>query len=461
MTGTAPLVAIVGRPNVGKSTLFNRLVGARRAIVEDRPGVTRDRLYGVAEWTGRHFVVVDTAGLGPTEDVDLPEHVAEQVEIAVAEADLVLYVVDARAGLSGTDHDIAARLRASGKPVLVAANKADGPKLEAVALEAAELGLGDPFPISAAHGRGMGELCDAVCERLPPVPERPEIVPEGLRIAFVGRPNAGKSTLINTLLREPRVVVDEKPGTTHDAVDLPFTFRKQAMVLVDTAGLRRRRQVARAMEKLAAIKSIRAIERSDVVVLVVDASVGVTDQDQRIANMAFERGKGVVVALHKWDRVRGDGRLAAERTRAAERELAFLERPRIVKTSVVGEGRERGRGRGRNLEALLEACQITYGALTRRVRTADLNRELEAAVAAMAPPTHRGRRVKLLFATQADTKPPLVVITANMGRCLSPAYERFLLRRFRKRWNLWGVPIRLVVRARDRTRSRPSGSPAP
>ncbi|RMG99039.1 MAG: ribosome biogenesis GTPase Der [Deltaproteobacteria bacterium] len=458
MTGAAPLVAIVGRPNVGKSTLFNRLIGARRAIVEDRPGVTRDRLYGVAEWTGRHFLVVDTAGLGPTEDVDLPGHVAEQVEIAVAEADLVVYVVDARAGLSGTDYELAARLRASGKPVLVAANKADGPKIEGEALVAAELGLGDALPISAAHGRGVGELCDAIVDLLPVVEAAPTLVPDGMRIAFVGRPNVGKSTLINTLLREPRVVVDDRPGTTHDAVDLAFTFRGRPMVLVDTAGLRRRRQVARAMEKLAAIKSIRAIERSDVVVLVVDAGEGVTDQDQRIANMAFERGKGVVVALHKWDTVRSNGKLAAERARSAEQKLAFLERPRIVKTSVVGEGRDRGEGRGRNLEAVLEACQITYGALCRRVRTADLNRELEAAVAAMTPPSHRNRRVKLLYATQADTKPPLVVVTANMGRCLSPAYERYLLRRFRKRWNLWGVPVRLVVRARDRTnRERRAG----
>lgn len=455
--GGAPLVAIVGRPNVGKSTLFNRLVGARRAIVEDRPGVTRDRLYGVAEWTGRHFAVVDTAGLGPADDVDLPRQVEDQVAVAIEEADLVVYVVDARAGLSGIDYELAARLRASAKPVLVAANKADGPRIEAQAHVAAELGLGDAFAVSAAHGRGIGVLCDAICERLPVVEAPPDLGGEGLRIAFVGRPNAGKSTLVNTLVREPRVVVDDRPGTTHDAVDLPFTFRGRPMVLVDTAGLRRRRQVARAMEKIAAIKSIRAIERSDVVVLVVDAAEGVTDQDQRIATMAFERGKGVVVALHKWDRVRPDGRRAAAVTRATERALAFLERPRIVKTSVVGPGRERGAGRGRNLETLLEACQITYGALTRRVRTADLNRELEAAVAELAPPAHRTRRVKLLYATQAETRPPLVVVTANMGRCLSPAYERYLVRRFRKRWNLWGVPVRLVVRARGRgnqTRAR-------
>ena len=453
----APLVAIVGRPNVGKSTLFNRLVGARRAIVEDRPGVTRDRLYGAAEWSGRHFLVVDTGGLDPDEDVGLPAHVSDQVELAVAEADLVLFVVDARVGLTATDREIAERLRPSGKPVLVAANKADSPAREREAWEASELGLAQVIPVSAAHGRGTGELCDALVEAIDAVDVRPEPLAQGLRIALLGRPNAGKSTLVNTLLKEPRVVVDATPGTTHDAVDLPLRWRNKDLVLVDTAGLRRRKQVARAMEKLAAIKSIRAMERADVVVLVVDAGEGVADQDQRLARMAHERGKGVVVALHKWDTVAGEGKLAHERLEAAKRALAFLEHPRILKTSVLGAGRDVGEGRGRNLDALLDACWATSRALARRIPTAELNRELQAALADLSPPTFRNRRVKLLFATQAESSPPLVVITANMGRCLTPAYERYLVRRFRKRWNLWGVPVRLVVRARDKTNRARSG----
>lgn len=447
----APLVAIIGRPNVGKSTLFNRLVGRREAIVEDRPGVTRDRLYGVGSWEGRHFLVVDTGGVDPSLDTGLPAHIRSQAEVAMEEADLILFVVDAHEGATTVDYEIATILRRSGKPVLLAANKVDNDRRELAATALHELGLGEVHPISAAHGRNVGDFCDALLERLPAATEAaPSAIPPGTRLAFIGRPNAGKSTLVNSLLREQRVIVSDQPGTTRDPIYLPFEYAGKPLVLTDTAGLRRRKQVARAMEKLAAIKSIRTMERTQVVVLVIDAEQGVTDQDQRLARMAFERGKGVVVALHKWDKITRDKKLARERLEHTQHALAFLERPWIIKTSVIGEGRDRGEGKAFNLNDLLDACLRTASALDKRIPTSALNDELQAAVAEHSPPMYRAKPVRLYFATQADSSPPLIVISANHGRCLSPDYERYLLRRLRTRWHLRGIPVRLVVRGRNR-----------
>lgn len=451
----AGLVAIVGRPNVGKSTLFNRLVGSRQAIVEDQPGVTRDRLYGEAEWEGRHFLVVDTGGLDPSLETGIPAHIRAQAEVAIEEADLLLFVVDATTGPTSDDRDISELLRRSGKPVLIVANKSDSPKRDLGAGEAWSLGLGDVLAVSSAHGRGMRELCDAILERIPGQEEALELIPPGTRIAFLGRPNAGKSTLVNTLLESPRVIVSETPGTTRDAIYLPLRRGTEDWVLIDTAGLRRRKQVARAHEKLAAIKSIRAMERTEIVVLVVDAAEGVTDQDQRIARMAFVRGKGVVVLLHKWDLIREDSKRAREVLEQAKTDLAFLERPHIVKTSVVGAGRDSGEGRSFNLDDLLTGCRHTALALRRRISTAELNEELERAVHEHSPPTYRGKGVRLYFVTQADVSPPFFMVSANHGRCLSEAYERYLVRRFRDRWDLRGVPVRLVVRARGRSGTSP------
>ena len=447
-----PLVAIVGRPNVGKSTLFNRLVGARQAIVEDRPGVTRDRLYGVAEWEAQQFLVVDTGGLDPSGDEGLIGPIREQVQVAIEEADLILFVVDALSGLTSDDITIAEQLRrgSAARSVLLVANKADSDRREIAAWSVHELGLGDVYPVSAAHGRGVAELCEAIVERIPATPEVTDPMPPGIRLAFLGRPNAGKSTLVNTLIGDARMIVDAVPGTTHDPVALPLRWRDEDLVIIDTAGLRRRKQVARAMEKLAAIKAIRTMERTQVVVLVIDSENGVTDQDQRIARMAFDRGKGVVVLLHKWDRITHDKKRAHEALEQAQTALAFLEHPYIIKTSVVGDGRDVGKGRAHNLDEALAGCVATAKSLERRIATSDLNDALQDAVAAHSPPTFRGQPVRLYFMTQADTSPPLLVISANRGRCLTPAYERFLLRRIRTRWHLRGIPLRLVVRGRKK-----------
>lgn len=445
------LVAIVGRPNVGKSTLFNRLVGARQAIVEDQPGVTRDRLYGTAQWEGKNFLVVDTGGLDPSLETGIPAHIRAQAEVAIDEADVLLFMVDAKTGPTADDFTIAELLRRSGKPVVVVANKADSPRRDATANEAYDLGLGEVFAISAAHGRGTAELCDALVELSGASEDEVDPVPPGTRIAFLGRPNAGKSTLTNALLEAPRVIVSDVPGTTRDAVYLPLRHNDDDWVVIDTAGLRRRKQVAKAHEKLAAIKSIRAMERTEIVILVIDAAQGVTDQDQRIARMAFTRGKGVVVLLHKWDQIRGDAKRARDTLEHTKEALGFLEKPFIVKTSVVGEGRDTGEGRAFNLDDVLSACKQTAAALHRRIATSDLNEELRAAVRDHNPPSYRGKLVRLYFVTQADEAPPMFMVSANMGRCLSDAYEKYLLRRFRTRWGLRGVPIRLVVRARGRS----------
>jgi len=449
--GPTPIVAIVGRPNVGKSTLFNRLTRSRQAIVEDRPGVTRDRLYGVAHWDDRSYVLVDTGGLDSERNDDLVRSIRIQAEVAVEQADLILFVVDAMTGPTGADLEIAAYLRRAGKPVIVVANKVDNPTREMEAHSAAELGMGEVFGVSAAHGRGVGDLCEGIAEALPNMSdEPPELVPPGTRVAFVGRPNAGKSTLINSLLAEPRVIVSAEAGTTRDPIYLPFRWKKRELVLIDTAGLRRRKQIDKAMERIAAIRSVRTIERAQVCVLVIDATAGVTDQDQRIARMAFERGRGIVVAVHKWDLVVGDAKVSHGVMEQIEHELGFLERPHVVKTSVVGAGRDQGSGKAVGLDTLLAGCVRTYGALTRRIPTGELNAELQAAVLEHNPPMHKSKPVKLYFGTQAETDPPLIVISANRGRCLQPAYERYLLRRIRKRWDLRGVPVRIVVRARGR-----------
>ncbi len=448
--GPSQIVAIVGRPNVGKSTLFNRLTRSRKAIVEDRPGVTRDRLYGIATFDECSYVVVDTGGLDPELNTGLPKHIRLQAEVAIQEADLILFVVDAVDGPTGADAEIGQLLRKSGKPLLVVANKADNPDREVAGLAANELGLGEVLPVSAAHGRNVGELCEAILERLPPGAQAETLIPEGTRIAFVGRPNAGKSTLVNAMLAEPRVIVSSEPGTTRDPINLPFRYKKRDLVLIDTAGLRRRKQVARAMEKIAAIRSIRTIEQTHVCVLVIDATEGVRDQDQRIARMAFERGKAVVVALHKWDLVVHEGQEARNALEQAKEALAFLESPIIVKSSVVGAGRDEGAGKSFELEKLLQACLTTAAGWERRISTSDLNEELQAAVREHNPPMHKSKPVKLYFATQAASTPPLIVISANRGRCLVPAWERYFIRRVRKRWGLFGVPVRLVVRGRGK-----------
>lgn len=431
-------MALVGRPNVGKSALFNRIVRRRLAIVEDTPGVTRDRLYAEVEWSGRHFGLVDTGGYVARAGDPLVEQVRWQAEQAVAEADVVVFVVDAQTGLLPADQEVADVLRRSGKPVLVAVNKVDTPGDGAVqAAEFSALGLADVLPVSALHGLRVGDLLDRVVELLP-ASGPPEEEEEPVRVAVVGRPNVGKSSLVNALLGVPRVVVDERPGTTRDAVDTWLRHRGRPVVLVDTAGLRRRARVDEALEFYSARRAEQALERSHVAVLVVDASEGVTDQDQRIARRAMDLGRAMVVVANKWDLVRGP--LAEERAKQLYHALRHVSFAPVLFVSAKT---------GRNVARVLDAALRADRAHALRVPTGPLNRALEAAEAAHpAPSDARGRALRIYYATQVDVRPPTLALFVNDPELATDAYLRHLEARLRERFDFEGTPVRLVLRAR-------------
>lgn len=433
-----PLVALVGRPNVGKSALFNRIARRRLAIVEDTPGVTRDRLYTEVEWSGCRFGLVDTGGYVAHPEDPLVAQVRWQAEQAVAEADVVVFVVDAQTGLVPADREVAEVLRRSGKPVVVAVNKVDTPGDGAAqAAEFSALGLTDPLPVSALHGLWVGELLDRVVQLLPPaVPAGEEEEP--VRVAVVGRPNVGKSSLVNALVGSPRVVVDERPGTTRDAVDTWLRHRDRPFVLVDTAGLRRRARVKEPLEFYSVRRAQQALDRCHVAVLVVDASEGVTDQDQRIAREAADRGKAMVVAANKWDLVKGV--LAEERTKQLYHALRHVSYAPVLFVSAKT---------GRNVTRVLDAALRADRAHALRVPTGPLNRAVEAAEAAHpAPADSRGRALKIYYATQVDVRPPTVALFVNDAELATDAYLRHLEARLRERFDFEGTPVRFVLRAR-------------
>lgn len=438
-TRKLPLVALVGRPNVGKSALFNRIARRRLAIVEDTPGVTRDRLYTEVEWSGRRFGLVDTGGYVARADDPLVAQVRWQAEQAVAEADVVVFVVDAQAGLVPPDHEVADVLRRSRKPVLVAANKVDSPGDGAApAAEFSALGLADPLPVSALHGLRVGDLLDRVVQLLPPAPPAEEGTEEPVRVAMVGRPNVGKSSLANALVGSARVVVDERPGTTRDAVDIWLRHRDRPFVLVDTAGMRRRARVKQALEFYSARRAQQALDRCHVAVLVVDASEGVTDQDQHLAREAVQRGKGVVVAANKWDLVQGA--LAEQRAKQLYHALRHVSFAPVLFVSAKT---------GRNVARILDAALRVDRAHALRIPTGPLNRAVEAAEAAHpAPADSRGRALKIYYATQVDVRPPTVALFVNAPELATEAYLRHLEARLRVRFDLEGTPVRFLLRAR-------------
>lgn len=447
---STPVVAIIGRPNVGKSALFNRLVSRRHAIVEDQPGVTRDRLYAAAEWGGRRFTVVDTGGLRSAPAEGLEAKVRVQSDAALQEADLVLFVVDVRDGVLSEDREIAEIVRRARAPVLVVANKADGPAQEIGSGEFFELGLGAPFAVSALHGRGIGDLLEAVVAHLPveaPVAGGGEALGEPISVAIVGRPNVGKSSLVNAMLGEERVVVDATPGTTRDSVDTACERGGRAYVLVDTAGLRRRARVAAAVEVYSALRARASIERADVAVLVLDASEPPSDQDQRIGREIADAGRGVVVVMNKWDRIATSP--VADRTRemATRRALRFLSYAPILAVSA-----KEGWGIADLFEAVARAAETHRG----RIATGPLNRVIGNAVAQREPPADSsGRRLKVFYATQPATRPPTVVLFVNEPARMPQAYLRYLERAIRAAFDLTGTPLRLVLRPR-RGEERPA-----
>jgi len=432
-----PLVAIVGRPNVGKSALFNRLIGSRKALVEDIPGTTRDRLYADVEWGEQVFTLVDTGGLDPSGEEGYTPLVKRQVEVALAEADVIVLVVDTCDGPSATDLEIADLLRRAGKPLVLAANKADNEARREAAVQFYELALGDPIPVSAYHGLGLPELMDRLVVLLPA--GAVAAVPAGLRLAIVGRPNVGKSLLLNAILGQERVIVSEEPGTTRDAIDIGFRYQEQDLVLVDTAGIRRRGRIQSGVEKHSVLRAQQAIDRGDVALLVIDASDGITAQDTHIAGYVAEAVKGLVIAINKWDLMPGDGETRAAFAKAARARLRFL--PWVSLCFVSAK-------EGTGIDELLDAALAAGAARDQRVATAELNAAMRKAVAAHGPPSVQRQRLKLLYVTQAQTRPPTFVFFVNEPSLLHFSYRRYLENSIRKAFGFQGTALKLVFRSR-------------
>jgi GTP-binding protein len=437
-----PTVAIIGRPNVGKSTLFNRLIGRREAIVDPRPGVTRDRNFATADWNGRRFWLVDTGGLVPGASDALNRAIRTQVEAAVAEGDVLLFVVDVETGVHPADLEIAQYLRTARRPVLVVANKADQIPDDPRHLVFYELGLGDPFPVSATIGKSSGDLLDRVTEMLPASGAVED--EEAVYVAVVGRPNVGKSSLVNRLLGKERLVVAAEPGTTRDAIDTALLFEKQKIVFIDTAGLRKRSKVEDDVEFYATLRTARAIERADVCVLVVDAKDGMHVQDLRIIGDAWERGAGVIVVVNKWDLIEDKDSNTAVR---GEQELAdrapFLNFIPFLYVSAKT---------GQRVTNLFELILTVADERRKRVPTAEVNRVLETLVSRQQPPQPVGESVRLFYASQIGTAPPRFAIVANRPDAIPESYARYLVNGFREAWAFTGAPVNVKFRRKRQAR---------
>jgi len=433
-----PVIAVVGRPNVGKSTLFNRMTKSRDAIVADFSGLTRDRHYGDGRSGEHEFIVVDTGGFEPDSTTGIVKEMAKQTRQAVAEADAVIFVVDVRSGVSGQDHDIARYLRTVGKKVILAVNKAEGMQESPLLAEFFELGLGDPHPISAAHGQGIRSLTDAALANFEFDDEEDEPPVDGgpIRLAVAGRPNVGKSTLINTWLGEERLVAFDQPGTTRDAITVPFERNGQKFELIDTAGLRRRGKVFEAIEKFSVVKTLQAIADANVVLLLLDATQGVTDQDAHIAGYILESGRAVAVAVNKWDAV--DDYQKQTLQRSIEQRLAFLKFAPVLHISAI-----KRQGLGPVWKAIADA----HASATRKMSTPVLTRLLQDAVEHQAPKRAGAFRPKLRYAHQGGMNPPLIVIHGNSLDHITDSYKRFLEGRFREHFKLTGTPMRIELRS--------------
>ncbi|HWP29736.1 MAG TPA: ribosome biogenesis GTPase Der [Chloroflexota bacterium] len=432
-----PLVALVGRPNVGKSTLFNRLIGEPYAVVHEAPGTTRDRLYGTVEWRGVEFTLVDTGGIGLEVEGDIMAGTLAQAQEAIAEADVIVFLVDAQTGLTPADADIARLLRRTQKPVLLAVNKAEGPRRALGAVEFHALGLGDPIPLSAIHGTGTAELLDAILAVLPPAAEEAPAAEE-IGLAIVGRPNVGKSSLLNAIVGTPRSIVSAIPGTTRDAVDTVFEYRDQRLRLIDTAGIRRRGRITPGVERYSVLRALRAIDRADVVALVLDAQEGVTAQDAHVAGYIQQACRGVLLVLNKWDLVAKTPRIQAEYTTHVRRALQFLDyAPLLFVSAKTGQG----------VRQVLDTALAAAAEYAKRVPTARLNTVIAEAVRAH-PLSERGRQLKVLYVTQASTRPPTFVFFVNDPSLLHFSYVRYLENQLRQHFGFEGTCIRLVFRSR-------------
>ena len=431
-----PVAAIVGRPNVGKSTLFNRLVGRRVSIVEDTPGVTRDRSYAETEWNGLNFLLVDTGGIDHSSDEIIPSKMRAQADVAIDSADVIIFIVDGKAGLTSADREIGQLLQKRAKHVILTVNKSDKSTLPDSYYDFYELGLGDPVAVSAANMLGLGDLLDRVVENFPESREDDE-EEEDIKIAVIGRPNTGKSSLVNAITGEERVIVSNIAGTTRDSIDLPFEYEEQKYTLIDTAGIRRKKNVDENIEKYSIIRSISAIERSDVCVLMIDAVEGVTEQDKKIGGMAHDAGKGVIIAVNKWDLIEKDNHTMSKFTQDVRRELSFMPYAKLLFISA--------RTNQRLLNVLMEAKAVAeHRAL--RISTGRLNAILEDAMMMKQPPSDKGKQLKIYYATQVGVKPPLFSFQVNKRDLMHFSYSRYLENKLREAYDFSGTSIKFVFR---------------
>ncbi|HEX6939603.1 MAG TPA: ribosome biogenesis GTPase Der [Longimicrobiales bacterium] len=442
MKRNIPVVTVVGRPNVGKSTFFNRVLGRREAIVEDIPGVTRDRHFAPAEWAGRHFYIVDTGGLETETDEPMAAAVRRQVMAAIEESNVVVFVVDGKAGVHPVDYRIAEILRRSSRPVVLVVNKLDRLPAELGHHDFWALGLGEPLPVSAISGRGSGEVLDAIVGHLPEMPE--ELAEDdALHVAVIGKPNVGKSSFVNRLLGEERMVVTDVAGTTRDSVDTPLRYHGRTLVFIDTAGLRRQSRIDERLEYYSALRTARAIARADVCLLLIDATEEVHVQDLKIAEMAWEAGCGLIIVANKWDLVEKDERTAAAYERHLRDRAPSLRWVPVLFTSALTGQRVQ-----RSLDLVLEVAAER----ARRIPTHEVNEVVGGLVARRPPPHHRGQQVKILFATQAEAAPPTFVLFTNLPKGIPEHYMRYLHNGIRERWGFLGAPVRLRVRGRREER---------
>ena len=440
-----PVVAIVGRPNVGKSTLFNKLVGRRMSIVDDTPGVTRDRIYGDCEWLGHTFLLVDTGGIEPNTTDTILAQMRTQAEVAIDTADAIIFVTDLKSGVVATDHEVASMLQKSGKPVVLCVNKCDSiGEPDPAFYEFYNLGLGDPFPVSAAHGHGTGDLLDEVLKYLPESSEEEE-EDDAIRVAVIGKPNAGKSSLINRICGQERVIVSDIAGTTRDSIDTEVDNEDGRVVFIDTAGIRRRSRVSDSIEKYSIIRAKMAVERATVCVIMIDATEGFTEQDSKVAGIACENGKACIIAVNKWDAVEKDGKTMDTFRRELMQDFSFMSYAPIIFISAKT---------GQRIDRLMKLIKFVDDQNSIRISTGNLNTILAHATARVQPPTDKGRRLKIYYMTQASTRPPTFVCFVNNAELFHFSYQRYLENQIREVFGLEGTPVKFVIRERSEGKNK-------
>lgn len=436
-----PIVAIVGRPNVGKSTLFNKLIGQRLSIVDDTPGVTRDRIYADCEWRGREFMLVDTGGIEPKTDDILLKQMRRQAQLAIERADVIVLVTDLDTGVTANDHDVASMLQKSSKPIVLCVNKCD--RIGATPPEIYEfynLGLGDPFGVSSLHGLGTGELLDAVYEYFPPEDDQQEDT-DSIKVAIIGKPNVGKSSLVNKIAGEERAIVSDIAGTTRDATDTTVQKDGQKFVFIDTAGLRKKSRVFEDVERYSVLRAYMAVDRADVCVIMIDAIEGFTEQTSKVAGYAHEQGKACVVAVNKWDAIEKNTKTMQEFREKLSIDLSFMSYAPVIFISALT---------GQRIEQLFEKITYVYNQNNMRISTGLLNDVLADATARVQPPSDKGKRLKIFYITQATTRPPTFVVFVNRAELFHFSYQRYIENQLRATFGLEGTPIKIVVRERGK-----------